>query len=142
MTKQQNLYGSIFLLANRLQNLGDRLDREVPIKQWFLLAMVNEMEKDRPTMTEVAQFAGGTRQNTTRMLQALEQKGLVELVSGAEDRASVRVSLTEKSRKYLDKSHQSGNEMLARLFAGISEESLDAAMSVVSQMFKNIAKEM
>lgn len=142
MTKQQNLYGSIFLLANRLQNLGDRLDREVPIKQWFLLAMVNEMDKELPTMTEVAQFAGGTRQNTTRMLHALEQKGLVELVSVPEDRTSVRVSLTAKSRTYLDKTHQTGNEMLDRLFAGISEESLDAAMSVFSQMFKNIAKEL
>ena len=53
--------GSIFLLANRLQTLGDGYLEEVTRKQWLLLIMIHVMDRDQPSVTEVADFMGGTR---------------------------------------------------------------------------------
>ena len=51
---REYLFGSIFLLANRLQTLGDGYLEEVTLKQWLLLIMIRVMDKEQPSVTEVA----------------------------------------------------------------------------------------
>lgn len=138
MTDKQYYFGSIFLLANRLQNLGDKLGGDLPLRQWHLLMMLNLMEQDLPTMTEVAHFVGGTRQNITRMLQALEKKSYVNLRTLPEDKISTRVTITEKGKEYLKQVNPMGNLMLEQLFSGIDAQSIAVALDVIKKLFENI----
>ena len=71
---REYLFGSIFLLANRLQTLGNGYLEEVTLKQWLLLIMIHVMDKEQPSVTEVADFMGSTRQNVRKMLEVLEGK--------------------------------------------------------------------
>ena len=68
------LFGSIFLLSNKLQALGDGYLKEITLKQWLLLIMIQTINKEQPSVTEVAAFMGSTRQNVRKMLEALEKK--------------------------------------------------------------------
>lgn len=140
MTDKQYLYGSIFLLANKFQNIGDNMGGELPIKQWFLLTMIDMMDTQLPTMTEVAKFVGGTRQNTTRMLQSLENKGFVNLSMLPEDRTSMRVTLCKKGKEYLKQSYPIGNAMLEQLFDGIDNQMLLVMSSTFQKLFENIER--
>ena len=44
---REYLFGSIFLLSNKLQALGDGYLKEVTLKQWLLLIMIHVMDKDQ-----------------------------------------------------------------------------------------------
>jgi len=137
---KQYIFGSIFLLANKFQAIGDSLGGELPIKQWYLLVMISIMEQELPTMTEVARFVGGTRQNTTRMLQALEKKSYVNLTMLPEDRTSMRVILSKRGKDYLEQASPVGNAMLEKIFTGIDAQSLSAVSDIFRKLFENIER--
>jgi len=140
MDDKQYIFGSIFLLANKLQAIGDSLGGELPIKQWYLLVMISIMEQELPTMTEVARFVGGTRQNTTRMLQALEKKGYVNLTMVPEDRTSMRVIISQSGKDYLEQTSPVGNAMLEKIFISIDAQSLSTVSDMFRKLFENIER--
>ncbi|MFA5636708.1 MAG: MarR family transcriptional regulator, partial [Anaerovoracaceae bacterium] len=66
------IFGSIFTLSNRLQILGDRLDRNLTVKKWLLLAGIHNCRNSSPSISEVAIIIGNSRQNVKKMLVKLE----------------------------------------------------------------------
>lgn len=137
---REYLFGSIFLLANKLQALGDGYLEEVTLKQWLLLIMIHVMEKEQPSVTEVADFMGGTRQNVRKMLEVLEGKGFVELRANPLDRRTLSVALTPKTEQLFAQFQAKGDAFLDRLFDGIPPEELAGARRTVEALFENMER--
>jgi DNA-binding MarR family transcriptional regulator len=74
---QQFIFGCIFLLANKLQLLGDKVTGEITLKQWFMLNMIQKMDNKLPNYNEIARMIGTSRQNVSKMISVLEKKGMV-----------------------------------------------------------------
>lgn len=68
------IFGAIFTLANRLQILGDKLDENITVKQWLLLATISKSEHPAPSLSEVAKTIGNSRQNVKKWLLFLKIK--------------------------------------------------------------------
>lgn len=132
------IHGSIFLLANKLQKVGDRLTEEITTKQWFLLLVVAGMGDGAPAISAVADFMGTSRQNTAKMLQTLQREGYVGLAPHPEDRRSTTVRLTTKGRRVLDKVSAVGEGEIQRLFKGISDEQVACAVTVLRALSENL----
>ena len=137
---REYLFGSIFLLANRLQTLGDGYLEEVTLKQWLLLIMIHVMDRDQPSVTEVADFMGGTRQNVRKMLEVLEGKGFVELRANPLDRRTLSVALTPKTEQFFVRFQAKGDAFLDRLFSGIPPEELAVTRRTVEALFENMER--
>ena len=137
---REYLFGSIFLLSNILQALGDGYLEEITLKQWLLLIMIHVMDKDRPSVTEVADFMGSTRQNVRKMLEVLEGKGFVELSPNPLDRRILSVALTSKTEQFFVRFQSKGDAFLDRLFAGILPEDLEATRRTVEALFENMER--
>ena len=137
---REYLFGSIFLLANRLQTLGDGYLEEVTLKQWLLLIMIHVMDRDQPSVTEVADFMGGTRQNVRKMLEVLEGKSFVTLSANSLDRRTLSVALTPKTEQLFVRFQAKGDAFLDRLFDGIPPEDLEAARRTVETLFENMER--
>ena len=137
---REYLFGSIFLLANRLQTLGDGYLEEVTLKQWLLLIMIHVMDRDQPSVTEVADFMGGTRQNVRKMLEVLEGKSFVTLSANSLDRRTLSVSLTPKTEQLFVRFQAKGDAFLDRLFDGIPPEDLEATRRTVEALFENMER--
>ena len=137
---REYLFGSIFLLANRLQTLGDGYLEEVTLKQWLLLIMIHVMEKEQPSVTEVADFMGGTRQNVRKMLEVLEGKSFVTLSANSLDRRTLSVALTPKTEQLFVRFQAKGDAFLDRLFDGIPPEDLKATRRTVEALFENMER--
>lgn len=137
---REYLFGSIFLLANRLQTLGDGYLEEVTLKQWLLLIMIHVMDREHPSVTEVADFMGSTRQNVRKMLEVLEGKGFVELLANPLDRRTLSVALTPKTEQFFARFQAKGDAFLDQLFAGIPPEELAVTCRTVEALFENMER--
>ena len=137
---REYLFGSIFLLANRLQTLGDGYLEEVTLKQWLLLIMIHVMDRDQPSVTEVADFMGSTRQNVRKMLEVLEGKSFVTLSANSLDRRTLSVALTPKTEQLFVRFQAKGDAFLDRFFDGIPPEDLEATRRTVEALFENMER--
>ena len=137
---REYLFGSIFLLANRLQTLGDGYLEEVTLKQWLLLIMIHVMDRDQPSVTEVADFMGGTRQNVRKMLEVLEGKSFVTLSANSLDRRTLSVALTPKTEQLFVRFQAKGDAFLERLFDGVPPEDLNVTRRTVEALFENMER--
>lgn len=134
------LFANIFLLSNKLQILGDNYLEEITVKQWLLLMMIKVNQLERPSIKEVADLIGSTRQNTKKMLESLQKKGYVALQQNLTDKRSLSVILTDKTHLFFNQFEHKGTIFVEQLFAGTKQEQLESMRETVNILFKNIDK--
>ena len=110
----QAIFSSIFVLENRMQTAGEKLQTQISMKQWLLLAMAACCPDPR-TLTNVGNLMGCSRQNIKKLALALEKKGFVRLLLGVNN--SVLIELTDKVDQYDKESEKKKNVYCNRCFA-------------------------
>lgn len=140
--KQKYIFGSIFLLANRLQVIGDQyLGRdEITTKQWFLNVMISQFGDNPPTLSEVAELMGSSRQNVKQLALKLEEKGFLNIQKDNQDARALRLKLTDKSREFWDKRQEQDDEYIEGLFKDLSPEEIDVLCRCFGKLFDKIEK--
>ncbi len=134
------IFASLFLLANRLQTLGDMVTEEITLKQWLLLIMILNIGKEHPSVTEIARFMGSTRQNTRKMLDVLSAKGYVALRTNPQDKRNLVVSLTPQTFAFFSRFETKGDDFLEQLFYGIDADLLEGTMRTFIMIFDNLER--
>ena len=137
---QQFIFGSIFMLANKLQILGDKVTQEITLKQWFLLNLISKSKNAAPSLKDIACEIGSSRQNTSKMLVLLEQKGMVALQSSESGHRAVHVTLTQKCLDYFSSKENTGNTLLDKMFKGISSEETERLASLLKILSLNLGE--
>lgn len=132
------IFGSIFTLSNKLQILGDKFDRNLTIKQWLLLAGIFKSESDTPTVSDVANLTGNSRQNAKKMLLRLEKEGFVMLQKDPGDARILRIILTEKCRDYFRQREKRELEFLEQLYEDFDTNLIKNLAKGISKLEKNI----
>jgi len=69
------IFGTIFTLSNKLQILGDEFGKNITTKQWLFILGVSIFEEP-PTISEVTNYIGYSRQNAKRIAAALQKPGM------------------------------------------------------------------
>ncbi len=96
--RTQGLFASIFILQNRMQTAGDKIQTKISMKQWLLLAMV-ESCPTAPSLTNLGRLMGCSHQNIKKLASALEKQGFVCLSPSDKNgivKKSLVTELTEK----------------------------------------------
>lgn len=140
VSAKQYIFGSLFLLANRLQTLGDTALQEITLKQWLLLVVILNMEKDQPSVTEVAEFMGSTRQNVRKMLEVLATKGYVVLGTNERDKRNLTVSLSPQTFQFFTQFDEKGTAFLEQFFYGMDDALLESTRRTFETIFKNLER--
>ncbi len=140
MKEKAYIFGSIFILSNKLQVLGDRLDRTLTVKQWLLLAGIYKSSKENPTISEVAALIGNSRQNVKKMVVILEKAGFITIENDSNDARVQRIKLTKKCLDYLVQRGKSELDFMEQLFEGFESMELKAMVNGISRLEKNIVK--
>jgi len=131
------IFGTIFTLSNKLQVIGDKFDKNITIKQWLLLVTVSKFQEP-PTISEVANNVGYSRQNAKRMAAALEERGFVTMTKDKNDARALRIALTPKCQEYFAGREQRELEFLKELFTGFDAELTAGFYQGLSKLEKNI----
>lgn len=136
---QYLLFGGTFVLANKLQAVADKQVEGLSTKQWFLLRNMMDMPSDPPpTITQIAQEMDSTRQNITKMLEAMEREGYVVIENSSRDHRSRSVRLTPEGITSARQMAGNAQDFLTNLFQGIEQSDLDAAGRVLLSLMKNL----
>ena len=140
--KQKFIFGSLFLLANKLQVIGDKyLGLEgMTTKQWFLTAMISQFPDNPPTLSEVAELMGSSRQNVKQLALKLEEKGYLSIEKDEEDARVLRLRITEKSESFWKKRREQDDQFITELFKELNEEELNSILTGFNKLFSKLEK--
>ncbi|MEO3947813.1 MarR family transcriptional regulator [Gorillibacterium sp. CAU 1737] len=100
LEQQAYSFGTMLVLVNRLQVLGDKLDERVTLKQWLTIAVLLKSGASSLPLTELADRLGSSRQNVKKLVLLLEKQGFVALNRDDSDARILRVRLTEHCMEY------------------------------------------
>ncbi|MCL2055423.1 MAG: MarR family transcriptional regulator [Oscillospiraceae bacterium] len=139
--REQQFFGSIFMLSNKMQTWVDSFFPDLTFKQLFLLLFINKIGAENLTVKAVADFTGTSRQNVRKMLERLEADGYVLLTRSEKDARAWSVALTDKSFAYFDEHEQESTKIVSKLFADISDSKLDSAMQTVIRLIEFLDSE-
>jgi DNA-binding MarR family transcriptional regulator len=127
LEKMKFIFGSIFILAQKWQYLGDwelSADR-LTTKQWLLLATIESFFQSPPTLSEITAAFGTSRQNVKQIALNLEKRGFLEIKPDENDRRVLRFRVTQKSRDFWNRRANRDMEYISRLFEGLTDEEIE-----------------
>lgn len=140
--KQKYIFGSIFLLSNRLQVIGDQyLGRDdTTTKQWFLQVMISQFGDNPPTLSEVAELMGSSRQNVKQLALKLAEKGFLTIQKDEQDARALRLKQTDKSQVFWERRKKQDDEYIEDLFKDFSAEEINVMSKGFGKLFEKIGK--
>lgn len=140
MSDRKYLFGSIFIVSNRMDTLLQReFNRfDITTKQWFLSVIIDNLFNNPPTMKEVANEMGSSHQNVKQVALKLEQKGLLVLEKDKKDARTTRLKLTENSYDFWEMIKEEGAVFTETLFKDIDKDELAIARRVINKMLLTI----
>ena len=142
LDKQKYIFGSLFLLSNKLQVIGDKYlgEDDITTKQWFLSTMISQFGEKSPTLSEVAQLMGSSRQNVKQLAIKLEEKGFLKMQKDEQDARATRLVLTEKSKKFWENRVEKDNLFIRELFDGFDQGEVETVYKCFEKLYEKIEK--
>lgn len=137
---QATIFGSFFTLSNRLQVVGDALDRQMTLKQWLLIAVLVKSEEEALSLSELAQRMGSSRQNVKKMALLLEKQGFLSIEKCEADKRFLQVSVTKACLAHCKGREPEENAFIERLFSDFSSEDLTELSQSLAKLSDNIAR--
>ena len=133
----QAIFSSIFVLQNRMQTAGEKLQTQISMKQWLLLTMTACCPEPR-TLTNVGNLMGCSRQNIKKLALALEKKGFVHLPSGKNN--SICIELTDKVSQYAEEMGERHLQSLKLLFSDFSEDEIKLLFQLYAKLYTGMER--
>ena len=127
------LIGLINEFNNRFQTAGDEFFSEISWKQCFTLNCI-VFFKEPPTIKELSEFIGSSRQNTKQLLKKLEKVDFINMRADAKDKRKQRIILTKKAKDFLKKYDKDSFNFMEFLFSEISEEDTETAIEIITKL--------
>lgn len=119
--RAQGIFCSIFIHENRLQTACEKIQKDISMKRWLLLAMLERCPEPR-TLSNVGKLMGCSRQNVKKLAVTLEKKGYLRLVEGENN--SLCLEPTGKIETYSQELAERRAMVLQLLFSEFSEEEI------------------
>lgn len=142
LDKKKFIFGCLFLLANKLQVIGDKfLSRDgITIRQWFLTVMILQFHDKPPTLGEVAELMGSSHQNVKQLALKLQQKDFLVIEKDEQDGRVIRLRLTDKSHAYWQTREEDGDRFIKELFRDLTEEEINSISMGFNKLLEKLEK--
>jgi DNA-binding MarR family transcriptional regulator len=131
---EEYVFGSILLVSNKIQVWGDNIISDLTLKQFFLLVLISKMENKNPTLNEISEFSGTSRQNVKKMLELLDEKKYIKIKKSKTDARALNVSLLKKTYDYFISNETKGAQAVNSLFSAISNEELSITSKTLEKL--------
>lgn len=137
-----------FLMRRGYQLLLPRAEavfagRELTLAQWIALKIIGEGEATTPS--RIAGLLGHSSGATTRMLDQLEERGLLTRVRQSDDRRVVNLALTDEGRKAVREMVPGMAALWDDVLQDLSEQEVDTLLTlmgcVVDRLERSAAEE-
>ncbi len=137
-TPDKFIFGSIHVLANKIQMLADKGPGDISFKQWLLLIMIMQFYGEAPTLSEVAEEIGSSRQNVKQLALKLEAKGLLRIEKDKKDARILRLHICEGCEEYFSDQRDYQENFLKLLYKDLTLEEIRVMAKGIYKMSCNI----
>ena len=142
LTDNQHRFG--MQLAQMSRGWRAELDRRLAglnlsQARWLVLLHLARF-REAPTQRELAQSVGVEGPTLARLLDSLENQGLVRRQAVMEDRRAKKILLCPPAKPLIDQIETIANALRAELFTGVDEADLDVCMRVHAKILGNLEK--
>lgn len=134
--KQQFIFGSILLLSNKLQALGDEIIPDITFKQFILLITISNLEQEEHSIQDIALLFGSSRQNTKKMIDVLAYKRYLNVTKSKKDSRSLDVQLTAKSYTFFEEHRDVGVKEMSELFSVFNQDDIDVNVQFLNKLLE------
>jgi DNA-binding MarR family transcriptional regulator len=131
------VYRSSRLLRVQLLGLLAEAGHDLSPEQWFILHKLS-IAGGR-SQTELGEAIFSDRPNVSRMVVALERKGLVVRTTSPEDERTKLLNLTALGAEVSAEIAERVRAERKRTFRGLSQQELDAAITTLKKLEANVA---
>lgn len=90
---------------------------------------------------QVADTIMKDKNSVTKLVDALERKGMVSRIKDPGDRRAYKLVLSEKAENLKNNAKEIGISMLDRMLDGIAEDELKAFLQTLEKMTRNMSKQ-
>ncbi|MDL2224730.1 MarR family transcriptional regulator [Eubacteriales bacterium OttesenSCG-928-M02] len=140
MDRRYAVFGQLFQINNRLQAIANRYLGEITVKQWFFLACLSSLFPTPPSLTELGEAMGCSRQNVKQLALKLAEKGLIQLLPDERDRRTLRVHMTAQMTAYGAESVAWQEAFISRLFSALDKRELDGTFTALIKLENALAQ--
>lgn len=140
LEKIKFIFCSLFVLANKVQAIGDKYLEGITAKQWLLLVTVSQFEENPPTLGQVAAFMGTSHQNAKQIALKLENKGFINIEKDLKDSRALRLSITSVCKEYFKEREGKDIIFLEELFNNLSSEEINGLSLGLYKLMGQIGK--
>jgi len=140
--KQRYIFASLFLVANKLQVIGDShlKQDDITTKQWFLILIISQFEEHSPMITDVAKLMGTSRQNVKQLALKLQEKGFLNIERDKDDSRTLRLKLTEKNQWFWERRQEKDCNFIIDIFKCLSAEEINMMYQGFNKLLNEINK--
>ena len=139
ITAPHFLLGLLSAFDNRYQAKADNFFEEISWKQFFAIISIG-LCRESPTIKELAEIMGSSHQNVKQILNKLEKKGYIRIVSDEKDKRKQRILLTEKTVSF-EEEHAVGSQMIInKIFENIDADDIKITINTIMKMEENLEK--
>ena len=131
------ILGLLSAFDNRFQACADSFFKEITWKQFFAIICIN-LCKESPTIKELSEIMGSSHQNVKQILNKLESKDFIQVITDEEDKRKQRIILTDKTRAFCMEHDEGSKRVVGKIFEGINEEDIITVVKTILQMEKNL----
>jgi DNA-binding MarR family transcriptional regulator len=135
-------FGKLFLLSQRFEYIANKdLDKDdLTTKQFLLIAAIEKGFDHPPSLSEAADILSTSRQNVKQLVNILEKKGFIKVVSSEEDKRKSLLTLTKKNREYWDSRADAQLKTIAKLFRTLAPTEISEFYSIVDKLLDDSSK--
>lgn len=72
----QQIFSTIFYLSNKIQAEGDKLDRDITVRQWMTLLTILHLPEGKANYNQIANMMGCTKTKCEKIGNCPGKKGL------------------------------------------------------------------
>lgn len=136
-SRKQAIFANLFVMQNKLQTACDKLDPELTMKQWLLLALAESID-ETITLTKLGELMGCSRQNVKKLAIALEKKGFVQIEKNEKDSRATYLLTKDKVEEYSERVRDMQIKVLELLFKDFTEKEVEQLFSGIMKLNRGI----
>lgn len=132
------------LRFDKLQNVLSRSEFFAVSKIVVLASGFSKTENPVGKGVSMKYISSGMRVSpamVTKTMNSLEQRGIVQRITNADDRREVKVCLTEQGFQVWQTAHKNCNDFMNRVFDRLGEEKMSEFISIAEELIELAAEE-
>lgn len=140
MQKVKELMESFQMLHRSTKFSPPGFDDSAPVTPSQLRVLMVLEERNGSSLKEIAQTLGITSSAATQLVDGLVVNGYVIRKEDPMDRRKMTITISDKSKKQIEKMKQQGISQFLELFEALSDEEFDQFLSLHMKVVESFAK--